>query len=178
MGTTSDESTDSGNLQADVDSSEDGKREKPVMHDRSKSKVFSADMPQLEAAKSGWLIYAVHPEKGQFVVNEGINLVGEEEIVSGGVLQGFFATPVPATHKHKIRANERLGHPHDTLVFPNLLMLASPLRKMAESAFDLSMMGGVGEVTAYFDMPADEVLPVPEPRGNYSVTRTKPSHAP
>lgn len=168
---TSDEDTELDD-QEDVECREGDQREDPVVHDQSKSQVFSSQLPQLQATKEGWVIWVVHPDKGQFVVKEGINLVGEEHIVSGGAIQGFFSAPVPDTHKLKIRENERLVHTQDTVVFPNLLMLSPNMRRLAESAVDLALFGP-GEVTASYDMPDDVIFPVPIPRGNYSATRPK-----
>jgi hypothetical protein len=157
------------------DTESDARTGKPKIHDRSTSQIFSGDAPQLQAAESGWVIYAVHPKKGQFVVHEGVNLVGEEEVISGGALQGFFSAPVPPYMRRRIRENARKGHPLDTVVFPNLLMLASKMKRLAAAIGDLAWLGP-GEATASNDIPADVVLPVPPPMGNYSVPRTKPSH--
>lgn len=44
----------------------------------------------------GWVVYATHPRLGQYVVNEGVVLVGDRYVITGGVRQGFFVNVMPA----------------------------------------------------------------------------------
>lgn len=45
---------------------------------------FHDQQPGMKGVKDGWVLYALHPKRGRFVVNEGVVLVGDQKIVCRG----------------------------------------------------------------------------------------------
>lgn len=148
------------------------KEDRVVMHDSASAYALDPQLPQLQGADEGWVVYVVHPDKGQFVINEGVVLVGEQQVVCGGARQGFYSAPVPVACKAKIRENDTHGLPNDVVVFPNIFMLAPVMRQLAEDAYDIAIFGP-GEITDSNEIPEDVVVPMPPPRGNYYVPRRR-----
>lgn len=122
--------------------------------------------------KDGWVLYALHPQKGRFVFNEGVVLVGDQRIVCGGARQGFFASPVPEDAKARIHENDSIPLPNGAIIFPNIFMLAPEMRQMAADV-GIIAKAGFGEITHPHEIVEDEILPMSKPSdgGSYSVPR-------
>ncbi|XP_026453002.1 uncharacterized protein LOC113353696 [Papaver somniferum] len=60
---------------------------------------------RVSGVRDGWVVFATHPHRGRFVINEGVVLVGDRYMVCGGFRQGFYAVTMPAPVKAAIREN-------------------------------------------------------------------------